>query len=131
MLISVLIHTGIKRVAIALWLINLFGLLEELRWWSMIVDEFMEYIIQCAECRAVQVARASQDWSSVQDYQQDIVLYVIRHANAFNQNKGKPKTFIDLLARRAAINIIRHINAIHRKEAGYARFVKRYHKLYK
>lgn len=75
-----------------------------------VVDDELTYAIQCAECRAIQIAKQTKQWQDVQDYKQDILLDIINHADSYNPAKAKPKTFIAMLSVTAMKRILRRLN---------------------
>jgi len=73
------------------------------------VEENMDYILQCAECRAVEIAEQTGLFRDVEDFKQEVVVLILRRAHSFDPRRGKPATFISMLAKTAQRRILRRL----------------------
>ena len=71
------------------------------------VEDNYSYIDRSAACIAVNIAEKLGDFSSVEDYKQDVILWICRRQHLYDRAKGTPSTFIAMLSATAAKRIIR------------------------
>ena len=73
------------------------------------VTRHLEYIQQCANCRAIEIAETAGRFADVEDYRQEILVWIVRRQHLFNARRGKPTTFIAMTAETAKKRILRRL----------------------
>ena len=73
------------------------------------IEENMDYILQCAKCRAIEIGETTGLFGDVEDYTQEIIVWIIRRAPSFDPRRGKPSTFISMIAGTAKRRILRRL----------------------
>lgn len=77
---------------------------------TIFFDENWDYIRQCAQCRAKEIAAITHDYDEEPDYEQEIYIYIWQHAAQYIPRRGKPTTYIAMLAKTAKKRILRQLN---------------------
>ncbi len=73
------------------------------------ITRHMTYVMQCANCRAIEIAETTGRFGDVEDFRQEILMYLVRLAPAYNPGRGKPSTFISMMAVTAKKRILRRL----------------------
>lgn len=70
------------------------------------VEDHLEYIRKAASVQAWQIVRATGRRSEKEDFEQELIMQIIRVAPRYDPRRSKPKTFISLVAQTAANKIL-------------------------
>ena len=73
------------------------------------ITKHMTYVIQCANCRAIEIAEITGRFGETEDFRQEILMWLIRRAGSYNSERGKPTTFISMTAATAKKRILRRL----------------------
>ena len=68
------------------------------------------YADQCANCRAIEIANITGRHSDIEDFKQEILVWIMRRAGSYNAQRGKPTTFIAMASSTAKKRILRRQN---------------------
>ena len=71
-------------------------------------EKHYEYINACATIRAWEIAN-STGRHDIEDYKQEMFLYLIRHIDAYRPERSCPHTFINLLMSSAKKIVLRSL----------------------
>ncbi|MBQ9502850.1 MAG: hypothetical protein IJU70_11885 [Lentisphaeria bacterium] len=74
------------------------------------ITKHMDYAMQCASCRAIEIAEITGRYRETEDFRQEILLLLIRRAPSYNPERGKPTTFISMIAVTAKKRILRRLH---------------------
>lgn len=74
-------------------------------------EKYQEYIAACLKVRALEVAYITQRHSDVEDYMQEMMIYLLRYSDRYNPERSCPHTFINRLAISAKATLLRHLRA--------------------
>jgi DNA-directed RNA polymerase specialized sigma24 family protein len=69
---------------------------EEAREIMCFFEKHYEYINACATARAFEIASVTKRYD-IEDYKQEMFLYVIQHIDRYQPERSRPHTFINLL----------------------------------
>lgn len=73
----------------------------------MFFEKNYSYIDACATCKAIEIATELKAFSDVQDFRQEILLWICRRGHLYNQMRSSPTTFIAMLTDTAKKRILR------------------------
>jgi DNA-directed RNA polymerase specialized sigma24 family protein len=73
------------------------------------VTKHLTYIIQSANCRAIEIAEITGRHGDVEDFRQEILVYLVRRAPTYNPDRGKPTTFISMITTTAKKRMLRRM----------------------
>lgn len=72
-------------------------------------EKHREYIDSCTEVRSIEIANFTGRYSDVDDYRQEIRLYIFQKITQYQPKHAKPHTFINLLAVTAKRKMLRRL----------------------
>lgn len=72
------------------------------------VEQHWDYINQTASVHAIEIATLTRRWMYLEDYKQEMIIYLVKNANKYNAKKSKPATFINMVLHSSKSSIIRH-----------------------
>lgn len=72
-------------------------------------EKCFTYIDACATARAWEIAYTTNRYD-IDDYKQDMFLYVAKGIDRFNPERSCPHTFINMLITSAKKNVLRSLN---------------------
>ena len=73
------------------------------------IEKHLAYAEQCAFCRAIEIAEITGRFSEIEDFKQDILVWLLRRAKSYDPQRGKPSTFISMTAATAKKRILRRL----------------------
>lgn len=73
------------------------------------IEKHLKYAEQCAFCRAIEIAEITGRFSEIEDFKQDILVWLLRRAKSYDPTRGKPLTFISMTAATAKKRILRRL----------------------
>lgn len=68
-----------------------------------------QYIEQSANCRALEIAEITRRFGDLDDFRQEIYLWVVRRAPDYNAKRGNATTFIAMTTATAKKRILRRL----------------------
>lgn len=78
----------------------------------------MELIHKSIHIKALQMAQSTHDFSSVDDYEQEMRLYCLERLEKYDWQRSAPQTFIDRITESAKLQLLRKLstkkNIVHR-----------------
>lgn len=73
-------------------------------------EKYIGYILQCATCKAIEIAENTGRFGDIEDFKQEIILWIVRRSEAYNPQRGRPSTYISLTSATAKKRIMRKLN---------------------
>ena len=73
------------------------------------INKHLQYVEQCAFCRAIEIAEITGRFAEVEDFKQDILVWLLRREGSYDPRRGKPSTFISMTAATAKKRILRRL----------------------
>lgn len=74
------------------------------------VENYIEYIQQCATCKAIEISENTGRFCDFEDFRQEIILWIVRRAGSYNPKRGRPSTYISMTSATAKKRIMRKMN---------------------
>ena len=79
-----------------------------------LIEDNWKYIQATAAAKAVEIARISGRMSEIEDFTQDVLFCLVKHADQFDPKRSQPKTFINMVLSHAKIDLLRRMYRIKR-----------------
>ena len=80
-----------------------------------LLEDNWDYIKATAAAKAVEIARHSGRMSDVEDFTQDVLCYLVEHADQYNPKRSQPKTFINMILTYAKKDLLRRMYRMKRR----------------
>ena len=75
-----------------------------------ILKQHWPYAERCAHFGAIEIADITGRHSDIEDFQQEILVWIMRRAGSYSAKRGKPTTFIAMASSTAKKRILRRLN---------------------
>lgn len=77
--------------------------------------EHWEYIIATASAKAVEIGQQLHRAADIEDYTQDLILYLAERQDKYNADRSAPKTFIAMILKYGKRDILRKLYQLKRR----------------
>ncbi|MBE6380051.1 MAG: hypothetical protein E7047_03895 [Lentisphaerae bacterium] len=74
-----------------------------------IIQRNWTYIERCACCNALQIARATGRYSDIEDFKQEIYLWIVKRASEYSSARAKETTYISMIVETGKRKILRRL----------------------